>query len=119
MVEVWPTELKVRGHGRLLKISFDNGSTHELSAEFLRAESPSAEVRGHGPGQEQLVFGKRLVTITKIDPIGNYAVRIIFSDGHSTGLYNWAYLDKLGREQASIWAAYLDKLKQQGKSRDP
>ncbi len=119
MVEVWPTELKVLDHGRMLKISFDNGSAHELPAEYLRVESPSAEVKGHGPGQEQLVFGKRLITITKIEPVGNYAARIIFSDGHSTGLYNWTYLDKLGREQAPIWSKYLDKLNQQGKSRDP
>ena len=119
MSELWPTELKVSDHGHILKVSFDNGTSHQLSAELLRVESPSAEVKGHGPGQEQLVFGKRLVSISKIDPVGSYAARIIFSDGHSTGLYTWTYLEKLGREQQNIWSAYLDKLKQQGKSREP
>ena len=119
MSDIWPTELKIADHGRILKIDFDNGTSHELSAELLRVESPSAEVKGHGPGQEQLVFGKRLVSITKIDPVGSYAARIIFSDGHSTGLYTWTYLEKLGREQQAIWAAYLDKLKQESKTREP
>ena len=119
MSDIWPTELKVSEHGHILKVSFDNGISHELSAELLRVESPSAEVKGHGPGQEQLVFGKRLVSIAKIDPVGSYAARISFSDGHSTGLYTWAYLEKLGRDQAEIWAAYLNKLKQEGKSREP
>ena len=117
--EAWPTELKVSDHGRVLKISFDNETSYNLTAELLRVESPSAEVKGHGPGQEQLVFGKRLVSITGIEPIGTYAAKIIFSDGHSTGLYTWAYLEKLGREQAQIWAAYLEKLKQAGKTREP
>lgn len=116
--DIWPTELKVSDHGRILKISFDNGTSHDLPAELLRVESPSAEVKGHGPGQEQLVFGKRLVSITKIDPVGSYAARINFSDGHSTGLYTWIYLDKLGREQSALWSAYLEKLKQEGKSRE-
>ena len=119
MSDIWPTELKVSDHGRLLKIIFDNGTSHELSAELLRVESPSAEVKGHGPGQEQLVFGKRLVSITKIDPVGSYAARINFSDGHSTGLYTWTYLEKLGREQTKVWMDYLEKLNQQGKSREP
>ncbi len=119
MSELWPTELKVSDNGSILKVSFDNGTSHELSAELLRTESPSAEVRGHGPGQEQLVFGKRFVSITKIDPVGSYAARISFSDGHATGLYTWAYLEKLGREQPAIWATYLDKLKREGKTREP
>ncbi len=119
MNEIWPTELKVSDHGRRLGINFDNGTSHELSAELLRVESPSAEVKGHGPGQEQLVYGKRLVSITKIDPVGSYAARINFSDGHSTGLYTWTYLEKLGREQTQVWADYLEKLNQQGKSREP
>ena len=119
MNDIWPTELKVSDRGRRLEISFDNGTSHELSAELLRVESPSAEVKGHGPGQEQLVYGKRLVSITKIDPVGSYAARINFSDGHSTGLYTWIYLEKLGRQQAQVWTNYLEKLNQQGKSREP
>ena len=119
MSEPWPTELKVIDQSRKLAISFDDASRFELSAELLRVESPSAEVRGHGPGQEQLVFGKRLVTITNIEPIGTYAARIMFSDGHATGLYTWAYLAKLGREQQKVWQDYLNKLKAEGRSRDP
>ena len=117
--EAWPTELKVSDQGRILKISFDSGTSYNIAAELLRVESPSAEVRGHGPGQEQLVFGKRLVCITGIEPIGSYAARIKFSDGHSTGLYTWAYLEKLGNEQVQIWATYVEKLKQAGKTREP
>lgn len=119
MSDLWPTELKVSDHGRILKITFDNGAEHQIPAELLRVESPSAEVKGHGPGQEQLVFGKRLVSITKIDPVGSYAARINFSDGHSTGLYTWAYLEKLGREQGHMWTDYLEKLKTEGKTREP
>ena len=117
--EPWPTELKVSDQGRVLKISFDNETSYNLTAELLRVESPSAEVRGHGPGQEQLVFGKRLICITGIERVGSYAAKINFSDGHSTGLYTWAYLEKLGNEQMQIWAAYLEKLKQAGKTREP
>jgi len=117
--EAWPTELKGSDRGRFLKISFDNGTSYNIAAELLRVESPSAEVRGHGPGQEQLVFGKRLVCITGIEPVGSYAAKINFSDGHSTGLYTWAYLEKLGNEQAQIWASYLEKLKRAGKTREP
>ena len=119
MTEIWPAELKVKDQGRTLLITFDNGDAYALSAELLRVESPSAEVKGHGPGQETLVYGKRLVTITGIEPVGNYAARIKFSDGHSTGLYTWTYLEKLGREYDEIWAAYLAKLKDEGRSRDP
>jgi DUF971 family protein len=116
--ETWPTELRVKNKGTVLSISFDSHESFELSAEFLRVESPSAEVKGHGPGQEQLVFGKRRVTITKAEPIGTYAVRLIFSDGHSTGLFTWSYLAKLGREHAVIWQAYEAKLKAEQRSRD-
>ena len=119
MSEIWPTELKVSNQGRVLKISFDNGAAYDIPAELLRVESPSAEVKGHGPGQEQLVFGKRLVSITGVEPIGTYAAKINFSDGHSTGLYTWAYLEKLGREQGQIWSVYLEKLQQAGKTREP
>ena len=115
--DIWPTELRVQEGGTFLSITFDNSESYRLSAEYLRVESPSAEVRGHGPGQEQLVFGKRHVAITKAEAIGSYAVRLIFSDGHSTGLYTWTYLAKLGREQVEIWQAYEAKLKAENKSR--
>jgi DUF971 family protein len=115
--EIWPTALRVQDKGAKLSITFDSGEVHELSAEYLRVESPSAEVKGHGPGQEQLVWGKRHVAITKAEPIGTYAVRLIFSDGHSTGLFTWPYLAKLGREHSEIWKAYESKLIAEGKSR--
>ena len=115
--EIWPTELRVQNSGTFLSITFDNAESYRLSAEYLRVESPSAEVKGHGPGQEQLVFGKRHVSITKAEPIGSYAIRLIFSDGHSTGLYTWNYLAKLGREQSEIWQAYEIKLKAENRSR--
>jgi DUF971 family protein len=117
MAEMWPTELRIKDHGRKLIISFDNSESYDLSAEYLRVESPSAEVKGHGPGQEQLVFGKRNVAISKAEPIGTYAVRLIFSDGHSTGLFTWAYLAKLGREQTEIWQNYEAKLAAESRSR--
>ena len=118
MSEAWPTELKLSDQGRVLRVTFDNGEAYELTAELLRVESSSAEVKGHGPGQEQLVFGKRLVSINKVEPVGAYAVRLIFSDGHSTGIFTWTYLAKLGREIDKIWQAYLDKLKAEGRTRE-
>lgn len=118
MTEIWPTELRVKDNGAMLRITFDSGEPFNLSAEYLRVESPSAEVKGHGPGQEQLVFGKRRVTILKAEPVGSYAVRLIFSDGHSTGLFTWPYLAKLGREFDVLWSAYEAKLKAENRSRD-
>ena len=118
MADPWPLELVSKQQGRILNISFDTGELFDLDAEYLRVESPSAEVKGHGPGQEQLVFGKRNVSMTRLEPIGSYAVRIIFSDGHSTGLFTWSYLAKLGREHEAIWQTYLDKLAAAGKSRN-
>ena len=118
MADPWPLELISKQQGRILNISFDTGELFDLDAEYLRVESPSAEVKGHGPGQEQLVFGKRNVSMTRLEPIGSYAVRIIFSDGHSTGLFTWNYLAKLGREHEAIWQTYLDKLAAAGKSRN-
>lgn len=115
---VWPEELRLRNNGTLLSVSFDSGERYDLSSEYLRVESPSAEVKGHGPGQEVTVAGKRKVTILSIEPVGNYAVRLIFSDGHSTGLYSWDYLAKLGREHESLWARYLERLDEQGLKRD-
>ncbi len=93
-----PTELKLRTKSRVLEVAFDDGSRFELPFEYLRVYSPSAEVRGHGPGQETLQLGKHEVGIKAIDPIGNYAVRLVFDDGHDTGLYTWDYLHELGRD---------------------
>jgi DUF971 family protein len=117
MTDPWPLELLSKQQGRILNIRFDSGESFDLDAEYLRVESPSAEVKGHGLGQEQLVFGKRNVSMTRLEPIGTYAVRIIFSDGHSTGLFTWNYLAKLGREHDVIWSAYLEKLTKAGQSR--
>ena len=114
----WPTELRVTDEGRVLKISFDDGSSHELSAEYLRVESPSAEVQGHGPGQRVTQYGKRDVTIKQIQPTGNYAVRIQFSDGHSTGIFSFAFLHELGRDYPRKWAAYENELVSKGLSRE-
>jgi DUF971 family protein len=118
VTKAWPTELKLTERGKTLRVTFDDGNVYDLPAELLRVESPSAEVKGHGPGQEQLVFGKRLVSINKVEPVGAYAVRLIFSDSHSTGIYTWPYLAKLGRDKATIWQAYLEKLKAESRSRD-
>jgi DUF971 family protein len=117
MADPWPTELVSREQGRVLTIHFDTGEAFDLDAEYLRVESPSAEVKGHGPGQEQLVSGKRHVSMSRLEPVGSYAVRIVFSDGHSTGLFTWNYLAKLGREHGKIWSGYLKKLSDAGKTR--
>ena len=114
MIDPWPEELRLDRDGIRLAVSFDSGERHMLDAEYLRVESPSAEVKGHGPGQEQLVWGKRKVKISRLEPVGTYAVRIVFDDGHNTGLYTWSYLLKLGREHDEIWAAYLDKIEISG-----
>ena len=117
MDEPWPVELRLAKDKKSLTVVFDDGQSYALAAEYLRVESPSAEVKGHGPGQEQLVFGKRNVGILRLEPVGTYAVRIIFDDTHGTGLYTWAYLSKLGREHDSIWQNYLAKLEAQGRAR--
>ena len=114
----WPTELRLREQGTQLHVAFDTGATFDLSAEYLRIESPSAEVKGHGPGQEVTVPGKRAIRITNVEPVGNYAVKIVFDDGHSTGLYSWDYLHKLGDEEDDLWAGYLSRLAEQGLGRD-
>jgi DUF971 family protein len=118
VTEIWPTELRVQDAGSKLSISFDDGTSYRLSAEYLRVESPSAEVKGHGLGQETLVFGKRNIKIIKAEPIGSYAVRLVFSDTHSTGLYTWNYLAKLGKDETTNWQAYEAKLKSERKTRD-
>ncbi len=117
MSEAFPTELRVKDHGRNLAVAFSDGGQFEILAELLRVESPSAEVKGHGPGEEQLVWGKRDVMISRLEPVGNYAVRIIFSDGHASGIFTWAYLAKLGREGAELFETYFVKLKAAGLSR--
>ena len=114
-----PTEIKRHQKSRLLEIAFDDGSRFSLPCEYLRVFSPSAEVRGHGPGQEVLQVGKRDVEIKEIEPVGNYAVKLVFSDGHDTGLYSWDYLHELGEKQESSWKSYLARLEAAGASRDP
>ena len=106
-----PTELKLRTVSRLLDVRFDDGSHFELPFEYLRVNSPSAEVQGHGPGQETLVVGKEQVVVKTIEPVGQYAVRLVFDDGHDTGLYTWKYLHELGREQPVRWSAYLERVR--------
>ena len=118
MTDPWPEELRLRNGGRQLQIRFDTGEVFDLDSELLRVGSPSAEVKGHGPGQEQLVTGKRHVTISRLEAVGTYAVRLIFSDGHSTGLYTWPYLMKLGREHERSWQGYLEGLAGKGLSRE-
>jgi DUF971 family protein len=115
--EIWPTELRIKDHGRNFEMALETGERLIIPAELLRVESPSAEVKGHGPGQETLVWGKRNVLITKADPVGNYAVRLHFNDGHDTGLFTWGYLAELGRNQSAKMAAYEEKLKASGLSR--
>lgn len=103
----WPIELRLDPTKATLTVAFDSGERFALPAEYLRVESPSAEVQGHGPGQKQIVTGKEQVKIDGLEPVGNYAVRIRFDDGHDTGLFTWDYLHELGREQRTKWAAYL------------
>ncbi len=117
--EHWPLEIRYHSAERQLEVRFDDGTTFSYPAELLRVESPSAEVQGHGPSQKQIVAGKRDVGIVRLEPVGNYAVRIVFDDGHSTGLYSWPYLYTLGRDQDSIWAAYLTALAERGLGREP
>ena len=107
----WPRELRLDAAKTTLTIMFESGERFALPAEYLRVESPSAEVQGHGPAQKQIVAGKRDVKITDLEPVGNYAVRIHFDDGHDTGLYSWDYLHELGREYDAKWSAYVRALK--------
>ena len=103
------TEIKLRNRSRLLEVTFDDGARFELPFEYLRVSSPSAEVKGHGPGQEVLVLGKENVGIRAVEPVGQYAVKLVFDDGHDTGLFTWKYLHELGREQPERWARYLQR----------
>jgi DUF971 family protein len=116
--DVWPTEIRLKKDRKALNITFDNGSAYELPAEYLRVMSPSAEVQGHSPEQRKTVGGKKQVEIIKIEPVGNYAVRLTFDDLHDTGIFSWDYFLKLGTEQDSKWAEYLDELKEKGLSRE-
>ena len=115
----WPVELRLKRAEKLLEIAFDDGSHFSLPAEYLRVESPSAEVQGHGAGQKTLVHGRAHVGIMELEPVGNYAVRIKFDDLHDTGIYSWNYLYQLGVEQEKRWREYLDALAANGLSRDP
>jgi DUF971 family protein len=103
------TEIKVRSKSRLLEVCFSDDSRFELPFEYLRVHSPSAEVKGHGPGQEVLVLGKQNVGIRAVEPVGQYAVKIVFDDGHDTGLFTWRYLYELGRDRAANWARYQER----------
>jgi DUF971 family protein len=114
-----PTEIKLHQTSRVLELVFADGRSFRLPYEFLRVYSPSAEVRGHGPGQETLQAGKRDVTITDVEPVGHYALRPTFSDGHESGIYSWDYLYDLGTRQEELWQRYIERLAKAGASRDP
>ena len=114
-----PTEIKLHQASRVLEIAYADGRSFKLPCEFLRVYSPSAEVRGHGPGQEVLQTGKKEIAITKIEPVGNYAVQLTFSDGHDTGIYSWDLLYEYGARQDQMWQHYLERLKETGASREP
>jgi DUF971 family protein len=115
----WPIELRLKQAEKRLEISFDDGSRFLLPAEYLRVESPSAEVQGHGPGQKTIIPGRIQVGIIGLEPVGNYAVRIIFDDLHDTGIYSWSYLHELGVEYQQRWRAYVEALAANGLSREP
>ena len=113
-----PQDITVHGQSRLLEVSFVNGEAFRIPFELMRIYSPSAEVQGHGPGQEVLQTGKRLVTLTDLEPVGNYAVKPIFSDGHDSGIFSWDYLYYLGTQQDELWGAYAKRLQEAGVQRD-
>ena len=116
---VRPTDIKLHQKSHILEVMFDDGSHFKLPCEYLRVYSPSAEVRGHGPGQEVLQVGKENVNIIKIEPVGSYAVCLFFNDGHNTGLYSWDWLHHLGMNQERLWKEYLERLAKAGVSRQP
>ncbi len=115
----WPTEMRLHKDRRTLTIAFDNGERFDLPAEYLRVRSPSAEVQGHSPDERQTVGGKRDVMVLEILPVGNYAVRLMFDDMHSTGIYSWDYLRDLGSHHEAYWQEYLDELSAKNLSREP
>jgi DUF971 family protein len=114
-----PTEIHVERAERRLRVTFDDGRDFVLPAEYLRVESPSAEVQGHSPAEKKVVSGRRDVGIVSVEPVGNYAIRILFDDRHDTGIYSWDYLHVLGREHAVRWSRYVDELASRGLRRDP
>lgn len=115
----WPTELRLSKDRRALTVSFESGERFDLPAEYLRVRSPSAEVQGHSPDERKTVPGKRDVEILEVQPVGNYAVRLVFDDMHSTGIFSWDYLRELGANRAALWQQYLDELASKGMLRDP
>ena len=115
----WPSEIRLDRAAKCLHVAFESGEKFVFPAEFLRVESPSAEVQGHGPGQHQLVAGRAHVGIMEIEPVGNYAIRIVFDDLHDTGIFSWDYLYGLGQRQEEIWQSYLDQIDAKGLSREP
>jgi len=114
-----PIEIRLKKEEKRLEVDFDDGRSFSLPAELLRVESPSAEVQGHGPSQKQIVAGRRHVGIMAVEPVGNYAVKLVFDDLHDTGIFSWSYLYELGERQDELWADYLDALDARGLSRDP
>ena len=119
MTAPWPTELRLHKDRKTLAVAFDDGERFELPAEYLRVRSPSAEVQGHSPAERRTVAGKRDVQILELHPTGNYAVRLVFDDMHSTGIFSWDYLFELGRNREKYWREYLDEMKDKNLSRDP
>lgn len=117
MSTAWPTELRLHKGGQTLSVTFDNGACFALPAEYLRVRSPSAEVQGHAPSERRVVAGKRDVQILELHPVGNYAVRLVFDDLHSTGIFTWDYLEELGRNRDQYWGAYLAELAEKNLSR--
>jgi DUF971 family protein len=117
--QVWPTELRLHKDRKTLTVSFDNGQSFDLAAEYLRVKSPSAEVQGHSPDERKTVPGKKNVMILEVQPVGNYAVRLVFDDLHSTGIFSWDYLLELGSARTRYWQEYLDELAQKNLSREP
>jgi len=115
---IWPVELRLTTQGQVLGVRFEDGAAFELSAEYVRVESPSAEVRGHSSAERKTLGGKRNVRILKIEPVGNYAVKLVFDDGHDTGIYTWEALYRLGTEKNRIWQDYVTALAQKGLDRD-
>lgn len=119
MTEAWPTELRLSKDKKTLTLAFDSGERYELAAEYLRVKSPSAEVQGHAPEERKTVPGKREVMILEVLPVGNYAVRLVFDDMHSTGIYGWDYMRDLGANHAPYWQDYLDELAAKNLTREP
>lgn len=117
--KVWPTEIRLKSEEKVLEVDFDDGTSHRFPAEYLRVESPSAEVQGHSPSQKKTVPGRRHVGIMGLEPVGNYAVRIKFDDLHDTGIFSWQYLWELARDHDTRWANYLVALDRESMSRDP